>query len=49
MDLLKKGDIQRYDLSKRLCISRNTIFGEKRFQFLVEWDPNGLIDSQLPT
>jgi hypothetical protein len=39
MDLLKKEDIQTYDLLNKLCW-QNSYFAEKRFRFLVEWDPN---------
>ena len=43
MDLLKKEDIQRYELLDRLCVSgHGCYFAENRFQFLVEWDPNAL-------
>ena len=41
MDLLKKEDIQAYDLLNKLCWQTN-YFAEKRFRFLVEWDPNSL-------
>ncbi|OEU12801.1 hypothetical protein FRACYDRAFT_244076 [Fragilariopsis cylindrus CCMP1102] len=41
LDLLKKEDIQSYDLLHRLCIGEN--FPKKRFKMLVEWDPNALI------
>ncbi|OEU11035.1 hypothetical protein FRACYDRAFT_270915, partial [Fragilariopsis cylindrus CCMP1102] len=46
MDLLKKEDIQRYELLDRLCghscYFAESYFAEKRFQFLVEWDPSAL-------
>ena len=41
MDLLKKEDIQAFDLLNKLCWQDN-YFVEKRFRFLVEWDPNSL-------
>jgi hypothetical protein len=37
MGLLKKEDIQRYDLLSTLC--KRDYFAEKRFRFLVQWDP----------
>ncbi|OEU11659.1 hypothetical protein FRACYDRAFT_244778 [Fragilariopsis cylindrus CCMP1102] len=40
LGLLKKEDIQRYGLLRNLC--REKYFAEKRFRFLVEWDPNVL-------
>ena len=40
LGLLKKEDIQRYGLLCDLC-SRE-VFAEKRFRFLVEWDPSAL-------
>jgi hypothetical protein len=36
MGLLKKEDIQRYDLLSYSC-------AEKRFRYLVEWDPSALL------
>ena len=41
MDRLKQEDIQAYDLFNKLCWQDN-YFAEKRFRFLVEWDPNSL-------
>ena len=41
MGLLTKDDITDYNLVSMLC--DETVFGEKRFQFLVEWDPTSLI------
>ncbi|OEU10314.1 hypothetical protein FRACYDRAFT_247271 [Fragilariopsis cylindrus CCMP1102] len=35
--LLKKDDIQRYGLLEGLCFQ--DVMAEKRFRFLVEWDP----------
>ena len=51
MGLLKKEDIQRYDLLNMLC-TRNTLcnqdyFSEKRFRFLVQWDPTPLIKADV--
>ena len=50
MDLLKKEDIQNYGFLKDLC--SRPFFAEKRFRFLVEWDPNVLLhpteDGYLP-
>ncbi|OEU09154.1 hypothetical protein FRACYDRAFT_249072 [Fragilariopsis cylindrus CCMP1102] len=40
LGLLKKEDIQRYDLLHCLC--GEDYFAEKRLRFLVEWDPNAL-------
>ena len=40
LDLLKKEDIQSYDLLHKLC--QGYFFPEKRFKMLVEWDPNAL-------
>jgi hypothetical protein len=40
MDLLKKEDIQRYNLLGRLCYQ--PYFAEKRFRLLMEWVPNAL-------
>jgi hypothetical protein len=39
MGYLWKGDIQMNDLLNRLCQSNYHNFAEKRFRFLVEWDP----------
>jgi len=44
MGLLKKEDIQRYDLLNRLC-GEYQYSAEKRFRFLVEWDPTALLHS----
>ncbi|MGK3747418.1 MAG: hypothetical protein ACI90V_014282 [Bacillariaceae sp.] len=41
MGLLRKEDIQTYDLLNKLCW-QNSYFAEMRFRFLVEWDPNAL-------
>jgi hypothetical protein len=41
LGLLKKQDIQRYSLLRNLC--REDHFAEKRFRFLVEWDPSTLL------
>ncbi|OEU10420.1 hypothetical protein FRACYDRAFT_247514 [Fragilariopsis cylindrus CCMP1102] len=55
LGFLKKEDIQRYDLLHRVCY--NDHFAEKRFRFMVEWDPSALTqtyhdghhhDGQLP-
>ncbi|OEU14245.1 hypothetical protein FRACYDRAFT_240778 [Fragilariopsis cylindrus CCMP1102] len=40
LDLLKKEDIQSYDLLHCLCIGGT--FPENRYKMLVEWDPNAL-------
>jgi hypothetical protein len=40
--LLQKEDTQRYDLLRTLGTQYN-YFPEKRFRFLVEWDPNVLL------
>ena len=45
LGLIKKEDIQRYGLLHKLC-HQNCYFSEKRFRFLVEWDPNALIHPQ---
>jgi hypothetical protein len=44
LDLLKKEDIQRYHLLNELC-RKHTIgyFPEKRFRFLVKWDPAAIL------
>lgn len=44
LDLLKKEVIQRYHLLHELCC-KHTIgyFPEKRFRFLVEWDPAAML------
>jgi hypothetical protein len=41
MGIIQKEDIQRYDLLKSL--THQSVFAEKRFRFLVEWDPIALI------
>jgi hypothetical protein len=41
MGILKKEDIQRYDLLKRSCLPYSG-FAEKQFGFLAEWDPSAL-------
>jgi hypothetical protein len=46
MDLLKEVDIQTYDLLNKLCW-QNSYFAEKRFRFLVEWDPNSLTHTSI--
>jgi hypothetical protein len=43
MGLLEKEDIQEHLLLHDLC--HQDIFSEKRFRFLVEWDPSLLIDT----
>ena len=49
---LKKEDIQRYSLLNKLCFAQRYYPAEKRFRFLVEWDPNALTqtdeDGDLP-
>ncbi|OEU11348.1 hypothetical protein FRACYDRAFT_245680 [Fragilariopsis cylindrus CCMP1102] len=45
LGLLKKEDIQRYDLLHYLC--RVDYFAEKRLRFLVEWDPNALTQTDI--
>jgi hypothetical protein len=42
MDLLKKEDIQSYNLLHSLYFRCHYFFTEMRFRFLVEWDPNAL-------
>jgi hypothetical protein len=42
VDLLKKEDIQRYEMLHELC-DQFYYFAEKRFRFLVEWDPSALL------
>jgi hypothetical protein len=44
MGLLKKEDIKGYGLLNNLC--NNDVLAEKRFRFVVEWDPTALL---LPT
>ena len=41
MGILKKEDIQRYDLLKISCLPYSG-FAEKQFGFLAEWDPSAL-------
>ncbi|MGK3744269.1 MAG: hypothetical protein ACI90V_011129 [Bacillariaceae sp.] len=42
--LFEKEDIQRYDLLHNLCTNLSRYyFAEKRFRFLVEWDPTLLL------
>ena len=41
--LLRKEDIQEYDLVWRLC--EEDYFAENRFRFLVEWDPKSLLQT----
>ncbi|OEU11652.1 hypothetical protein FRACYDRAFT_244770 [Fragilariopsis cylindrus CCMP1102] len=53
LGLLKKEDIQRYNLLHYLCGVRGEDYStEKRLRFLVEWDPNALTQAdrfgQLP-
>jgi hypothetical protein len=43
MDLLMKEEIQRYGLLQILC--NRSYFADMRFRFLVEWDPNALIQT----
>jgi len=43
MDLLKKDDIQEYELVLKLC--NHSYFAENQFRFLVEWDPMSLLQS----
>ncbi|OEU06225.1 hypothetical protein FRACYDRAFT_255571 [Fragilariopsis cylindrus CCMP1102] len=45
MGLLKKKDIQRYRLLDKLC--GRLILSEERFRFLVEWDPNALLQRNM--
>jgi hypothetical protein len=44
MNLFKKDDIQMNALVTELC-NRYYHFSEKRFRFLVEWDPSALIQT----
>jgi hypothetical protein len=44
MGLLKKEDIQQYVILEGLW--DDPIFAEKRFRFLVEWDPSSLLQLQ---
>ncbi|OEU08103.1 hypothetical protein FRACYDRAFT_250326 [Fragilariopsis cylindrus CCMP1102] len=50
LGLLKKEDIERYSLLHYLC--GEEYFAEKRFRFMVEWDPSALTQTneygQLP-
>jgi hypothetical protein len=41
MGLVKKEDIRRYYLLDKIC-GNGYYFAEKRFRFLVEWDPTAL-------
>jgi hypothetical protein len=41
MDYLKQEDIKRYGIFHILC--QQSVFAEKRFRFLVEWDPTTLV------
>jgi hypothetical protein len=41
MGLFKKEDIREYQLLHQLCSSLY-YFAERRFRFMVEWDPNAL-------
>jgi hypothetical protein len=43
MEYFKKEDIKKHGLLKALCQSRQEFFAEKRFRFLVEWDPTALL------
>jgi hypothetical protein len=43
MGLLKKEDIPGYRLLNILCMCENDVFAEKRFRFMVEWDPTALL------
>ena len=40
MGYLKKEDVQKYELLSWLCC--RSYFSEKRFQFLLDWDPDAL-------
>jgi hypothetical protein len=53
LDLLKKEDIQSYDLLHRLSREDHDYTPKKRYKMLVEWDPNALTQTcdrygQLP-
>ncbi|OEU14483.1 hypothetical protein FRACYDRAFT_241028 [Fragilariopsis cylindrus CCMP1102] len=48
MGYLKKEDIKKYGLVVILCRCRHVI-SEKRFRFLVEWDPTSLIKTDGQT
>ena len=43
MNLLKKEDIQEYNLLGILCSNKNSFFPEKRFEFISDWDPMALM------
>ena len=43
--LLKKDDIQMYGLLEKLCLQN--VIAEKRFRFLVEWNPTTLLDTYV--
>ena len=42
MGVVKKEDIKKYSMLRTL-ICENDVFAEKRFQFLVEWDPTSFL------
>jgi hypothetical protein len=42
MGLIKKEDIRRYILLNKLCFAQKDYSAEKRFRFLIEWDPSAL-------
>jgi hypothetical protein len=44
MGIVKKEDIQKHSMLRRL-ICENKVFAEKRFRFLVEWDPTILLQT----
>jgi hypothetical protein len=46
MGVFKKEDIQMYGLVGFLCGDGDTYFANKRFRFLIEWDPSSLIQSR---
>ena len=44
MGLLQKEDIHKYRLLNQLCAQHNSFcFAERRFRFLVDWDPTALM------
>jgi hypothetical protein len=45
---LKKEEIQEYQILNELCYEDWDGFAEKRFRFLIEWDPTALLNFGLP-
>jgi hypothetical protein len=46
MGLLKKEDIRNYNLVYSILYNGGPGFAERRFRFLVEWDPTSLLQQQ---